>query len=471
MSKLHSIMWNFFKIVDSEKKTAKCDLCGLIMSFKSTTANLKNHIQKKHPTVDLNRFNTGRPTSRQPTSTPHPHNRTTTTTPTPTTSSNEPENICSVLPSTSTGTSHAISSNESRPDFSCVTNVQTNIGTYLTKRVNAGQKRKFDRSLLCLFTNDYQPFSVVEDTGFRKFVSVLNPAYSLPDRKTISNTLIPAAFEECKTGVKNQLKDVDSFCLTTDCWSSSAQESYLALTAHFITNDFSFESVLLDCCLMEGSHTSLALASKITEILTNFDVLLDKVTIIVSDNAQNIKSAITNNLKLKHFGCYAHTLNLIVTDAIEKTHSIQPIINKVKTLVKHFKRSNQDLEKLIKYQRDSGAKTPKRLILDVPTRWNSTFYMLERVIELQEAIRSTLALIDKEITPLTIDEWKICTDLCKVLKPYEDVTCKLSGEKYVSGSHIIFLTTGLTDVNQKLLKKPLHRTALEFTQNLQVTII
>lgn len=48
-----------------------------------------------------------------------------------------------------------------------------------------------------LFTKGFQPFSVVEDTGFKEFVKELNPSYDLTSRKHISSTLIPAMFEEC----------------------------------------------------------------------------------------------------------------------------------------------------------------------------------------------------------------------------------------------------------------------------------
>lgn len=55
-----------------------------------------------------------------------------------------------------------------------------------------------------------------------------------------------------------------------------------------------------------------------------------------------------------------------------------------------------------------------KLILDVATRWNSTFYIVERAALLKETVESTLALINKEIPTLTPDEWKIAADMCEV---------------------------------------------------------
>lgn len=75
-------------------------------------------------------------------------------------------------------------------------------------------------------------------------------------------------------------------------------ESYIGLTAHFVNEDFDLKTILLECKLMAGHHTSKNLANEISNIA--------KILLIVSDNASNVK------LNFKNFGCFAHTLNLIV---------------------------------------------------------------------------------------------------------------------------------------------------------------
>lgn len=50
---------------------------------------------------------------------------------------------------------------------------QSNMVSFVTKKIGFGQKRKLDKLLLKLFTNDYQPFSVVEDSGLKN----LNPSF------------------------------------------------------------------------------------------------------------------------------------------------------------------------------------------------------------------------------------------------------------------------------------------------------
>lgn len=51
--------------------------------------------------------------------------------------------------------------------------------------------------------------------------------------------------------------------------------------------------------------------------------------------------------------------------------------------------------------------------------------MIERLVTIKSAVRATLGLLDKNVESLSLEEWHICTDLVKVLKPFEDVTRKV----------------------------------------------
>lgn len=67
--------------------------------------------------------------------------------------------------------------------------------------------------------------------------------------------------------------------------------------------------------------------------------------------------------------------------------------------------------------------------------WNSVFFMLERFLELQDALRSTAGLLDRYIPMLSVEEWKICKGLCTctcTMKPLQEVTQQMSGEEYVT---------------------------------------
>lgn len=316
-------------------------------------------------------------------------------------------------------------------------------------------KKKLDNNLLQLFIKDFQPFSIVEDSGFREFTKALNPSYELPSRKTISQTLIPALYERCLVNSKEAALKIKSACITTDSWTSPNTESFMAATAHFIDDNFQIKSLLLTCSHSPEAHTSKNLSSELRKITEEWQIDT-KVLICISDNAANIKGAILS-LGWEHFGCYAHTLNLVVQDALKH---VDDITKKVKIIVAHFKRSSNAMTKLNLFQKNSGVTTPKKLLQDVPTRWNSRFYMFERFVELEDAIKTTTALLDTANLPvLSPDDWKIIKQLTKILRPFEQATKEISGDEYMTASLVIPLTLGLQNVCQKMKQSvELHKT-------------
>jgi len=300
-----------------------------------------------------------------------------------------------------------------------------------------------------IFYKDFQPFSVVEDKGFSELVKALNSLYKLPNRHSISKTLIPSLHQKCVQETKELLaNELISACLTTDCWTSRSNDGYIAITIHFIDTTFKLRSVLLGCLNFEDHHTSHNLSIKIEETLINWN-LRNKIIFAVSDNANNIKRALTL-LQLRNFGCFAHTMNLIVQSALT---SEKDLIEKVKNIVSRFRRSTNASQKLLTCQINSGIKDPKKLIQDICTRWNSTFYMLDRFVELEIYIRSTLGLIDNPPESLTSEEWTVVKELIQILQPFEEATKAVSGEKYMTASIIIIIAEGLQNVCSEMCWK------------------
>ncbi|XP_045781582.1 zinc finger BED domain-containing protein 4-like [Maniola jurtina] len=197
----------------------------------------------------------------------------------------------------------------------------------------------------------------------------------------------------------------------------------------------------------KDTHSSTNIQAALLETTNEWN-LTNKINFIVSDNAPNVKKAIAD-IGWKHYGCYGHTLNLIVQDAL---NSVQASLDKVKTIVRHFKTSTAALEKLLKAQsQEKPDVTPKRLIQEVPTRWNSTFAMLQRFVELENQICATVAVLKKDLPLLTLEEWTVFHELCKVLKPFDEATKAMSGEDYMTASTIIVMTRCLKESCDQLL--------------------
>ena len=93
--------------------------------------------------------------------------------------------------------------------------------------------------------------------GLKIFAESLDPNYVMPSAKYIKNNVILPMYHSTKQIIKEELNDCDSLCLTTDTWSSSAKQSCISLTVHFITRDsFQLKSYLLETRHMPKSHTS-----------------------------------------------------------------------------------------------------------------------------------------------------------------------------------------------------------------------
>lgn len=166
---------------------------------------------------------------------------------------------------------------------------QTSVVGYLPKKLSVNsKKKKIDYTFMKLFINDFQPFKIVEDSGLKEFVEILNPNYKLPSRKAISNEHIPAMYQKCLVEVKEHVSTVESACLNTDCWTSKNNESFMAITIHFIDAEFMLKSVLLSCNSFNNSHTGNNLCQEILRVLDSWQLNF-KIQFSISDNAYNIK--------------------------------------------------------------------------------------------------------------------------------------------------------------------------------------
>ncbi|KAG9440196.1 hypothetical protein H6P81_020361 [Aristolochia fimbriata] len=79
--------------------------------------------------------------------------------------------------------------------------------------------------------------------------------------------------------------------------------------------------------------------------------------------------------------CAAHILNLVVQDGIQE---IGYVVENVRECVKYLKNSTARKERFDEVVAQVRG-TQKQLVLDVPIRWNSTYFMLSTALELKDA--------------------------------------------------------------------------------------
>lgn len=63
---------------------------------------------------------------------------------------------------------------------------------------------------------------------------------------------------------------------------------------------------------------------------------------------------------------------------------------------------------------------------EVPTRWNSTFHMLQRFVELEQYVKSTVTVLKKDLPAISEEEWQFIGELCNILKPFDETIQTMS---------------------------------------------
>ncbi|XP_017480716.1 PREDICTED: zinc finger BED domain-containing protein 1-like [Rhagoletis zephyria] len=209
---------------------------------------------------------------------------------------------------------------------------------------NSEHKKNIDDALIWMIAADIQPFRIVEDSGFRKFVECLDPRYVLPSRTSLQNLLLKNTYNDVKKKLQVILNGTQYCAITTDCWTSRANENYLTVTCHFITDNCKLQvAVLSTNKLLSGTnHSAENISETLRNVLSEWSIL-HKVTSLVTDNAASMLKA-CEILQKRNITCFAHTINLIVQDALGKAY-IKGVLVKCKHIVSYFKSSTIAYEK------------------------------------------------------------------------------------------------------------------------------
>jgi len=422
-----------FTVIDNEK--AQCDICKTQISIRcGSTSNLGKHLRLKHVSVvDGLLPKKARPTTATGDSAPASQRFASTVT------------TC-VASTTATDTPVATQPKQSAVVEPVTAKKQHTLSHFVVRPASVSRQKRLNYLLIRMIAKDMQPFSIVSDEGFRQFVAALDPSYSLPDRKTLTQEFLPNTYRDVVDKVRGLLAEADAVTLTTDGWTSMTTEGYIAVTAHYITKDFTLQSCVLQCVKYSERHTSENLATDLKRCISEWG-LEGKIQAVVTDNAANVTGAV-RIAGLTHLFCFAHTLNLIVQNGIRV---IKPLHDKVKAIVEYFHRSTVAAEKLRSLQQQMRPEhNAVKLKNDVITRWNSTYDMFRRIYEIREPVEAAIAVLQKPVETPTTEEWLILKEACEVLRPFQAVTTEISSEKSVTVSKVIVLVRGLKSACHKV---------------------
>lgn len=228
-----------------------------------------------------------------------------------------------------------------------------------------------------------------------------------------------------------------------DVWSKpNLTSSFLGISACFFDpRSHVSRHVVLAIMQLPHPHTGDCLANAIDECLKDWGISNSKVMMVVSDNGSNIVKAIRllndramedeaveeeeeeesseddgngqdgetdvpDAIPYPRMFCMAHTLQLIIKKAY---NHYDALLSKARRLVSRVRKSSSAMEKL-------ASTAGKVVICDNSTRWNSTYMMIKRLLELRLPLKDVLD--DMNVDSLLVADWTRLEELAALLEPF-----------------------------------------------------
>uniref|UniRef100_A0A8C7R8M3 HAT C-terminal dimerisation domain-containing protein n=1 Tax=Oncorhynchus mykiss TaxID=8022 RepID=A0A8C7R8M3_ONCMY len=281
-----------------------------------------------------------------------------------------------------------------------------------------------------------RPVNLIEGVGFKKMLNILEPGYTVPKRETVMHALT-AKYHNTKEKVLESIQNSQAVSFTTDMWTSLRMESYMTISAHFITKAWRPQCLVLETKQMEENPTTANIAERLGEVADAYEIPGCKRVALVHDNAANmvlcadILRQEAEWADVKGVRCTGHTLQLCINAALEQ----DPICRTAaaaRHLTAHFKKEAR------KGLKQKPQKVAEHLLTqDVSTLWNSSRRMLECLLEHRWPISDVLSSPNytekrEPSLDLTTAQWNMAEDICNVLKPMVTLMELLSEEDNTS---------------------------------------
>ncbi|GFZ13191.1 hypothetical protein Acr_23g0015760 [Actinidia rufa] len=264
-------------------------------------------------------------------------------------------------------------------------------------------------------------------------------------------------------------------CLTTDTWTSIQNFNYMCLTAHFIDDDWKLQKRILNFCLVRD-HKGETIGRKIESLLLDWNI--EGIFTLTVDNASSNDTTLKFLMKRTkewkgtilghehlHMRCCAHILNLIVVEGLKEENRS---IDRVRDVVRYVRSSPQRLESFKKCVEKEKIDCSQTVCLDVSTRWNFTYLMLEVAVKFENAFQrmadddtnfkkyfnikvvEDLENEDASRVPTKLD-WRNCKLFVTFLKLFYDATKQLSGSLFVTSNSVFDEILKIEATLEKLL--------------------
>ncbi|CAF4150658.1 unnamed protein product [Rotaria sordida] len=198
------------------------------------------------------------------------------------------------------------------------------------------------------------PISIVERSGFIKFMFNVDPRFKMISRRTLNRTTLPNLYSKMLDGLKSFCSMATFMSLTLDLWTDRRQRAFFALTDNQLNSDWNSDD---------------------EQIESNDITSENNTSIEAQDILKQLFDTISSENESFRLPCYAHTLQLTVKDGLKGLTGIQSSLEKISKIAKLSHSSTLVSERFEKIQ----ICIPKANI----TRWNSQYETVVTVTSIQ----------------------------------------------------------------------------------------
>jgi hypothetical protein len=270
-----------------------------------------------------------------------------------------------------------------------------------------------------------------------------------------------------------------SISISFDGWLADNQLDMLGITAHYLDEQLRAKTVLLGLKPMYGAHTGTAIAEELLATMREFKIS-DRIGYFVADSASNNDAAlheIAREIDIKpvqqRVRCCAHVINLVakailygtdtdcVADAARVSSQLdnatfgsnstpfeqtlrldndtvrlvawrkKGALGKCHNLIYHVKNSPRRRRYFESKQREVSDSRIYQLVANGGIRWNSDLDMIERALQLKDALQlyqdhyasDDTDLLDRDDC-LSAEDWHELSELKQLLRPLKDASVR-----------------------------------------------
>ncbi|XP_074352250.1 zinc finger BED domain-containing protein RICESLEEPER 1-like [Apium graveolens] len=198
---------------------------------------------------------------------------------------------------------------------------------------------------------DELPFKHFDGLGFQHLMALAFPKFKLPSRFTVQRDCFGIFCAEKRKLKHILMRKKQIVCLTTDTWTSIRKVNFMCLTAHYINEDRKLCKKLLSFTPIT-SHRGKDIGRSVEKCLRDWGI--ENIFTVTADDASS------NDVAIEY---------------------LKDEFSRIRDAVKYVKNSAARLSKFEECMEMENDGNNAELTLDVFTRWNSTYMMLDAALK------------------------------------------------------------------------------------------